>query len=494
MVQKAVVRKPIGRRIKDLQDTNQQQYGLIRRRFSAPQTIGIPSGAGAIGTSPVSGNFLRTEGDSMIGPIAYFPRIAQLTTNGELTISAGTNQYSTYVIVLGEGGADDDLVTITGAAFSGQVLYMQANSTTAITIKDGTGNIRTGGIGDVTVLANGIAILIFDPTVGSGGQWALVAYGAGSGGGGGDNLGNHIMTQALNNNTFSHINYVGWTGLVQQSQVVDGTGTTWTLPSGDSYKFQVDADTELEITSIGLAVRESIQFDDRAADPTAPSELQRNGADLKVFSGGAVRNLSDIAAGAAEVPTWTQNHDTDGFNLIIDQDGDSGLIMDRDALVGDDQLGIALNGLGTIDYLFTDSVFNIKGNTITEFTGWTNGVGQTFVSDGSGSAWTLPATDTYVFNINGVPQLTVTETIINNHSNSHSNFVGWTNGVGQSFVSDGNGATWSLPASDAYLFNVTGAAQFTVSETILDNHSNSHSNYVGWTAAAGQTMDVGGNV
>jgi len=53
-----------------------------------------------------------------------------------------------------------------------------------------------------------------------------------------------------------------------------------------------------------------------------------------------------------EVPVWTQLHDADGFNFIFDTDGDSGFINDRDALIADDQLGIALGGLGTINYFF----------------------------------------------------------------------------------------------------------------------------------------------
>lgn len=42
---------------------------------------------------------------------------------------------------------------------------------------------------------------------------------------------------------------------------------------------------------------------DRAADPTAPGEIQRNATHIKVYSGGAVRNLSDIAAGGTAPAT-----------------------------------------------------------------------------------------------------------------------------------------------------------------------------------------------
>jgi len=58
------------------------------------------------------------------------------------------------------------------------------------------------------------------------------------------------------------------------------------------------------------------------------------------------------ATSGTEVPVWTQLHDADGFNFILDTDGDSGIINDRSGLIDDDQMGIALGGLGTINYLF----------------------------------------------------------------------------------------------------------------------------------------------
>ena len=43
-----------------------------------------------------------------------------------------------------------------------------------------------------------------------------------------------------------------------------------------------------------------LDFADAAADPAAAGEIRRNVADVKVFSGGAIRNLSDVGAGPTE--------------------------------------------------------------------------------------------------------------------------------------------------------------------------------------------------
>lgn len=46
-----------------------------------------------------------------------------------------------------------------------------------------------------------------------------------------------------------------------------------------------------------------LEIDDAAADPSANGEIQRNGGDIKAYSGGSVRNLSNIGAGGL----WTED-------------------------------------------------------------------------------------------------------------------------------------------------------------------------------------------
>ncbi len=60
-----------------------------------------------------------------------------------------------------------------------------------------------------------------------------------------------------------------------------------------------------------LQADEQLFFTDSGFDP-ALGQIRRNGADIKVFSGGQVQNLSDIA----DILTWTQDHDANDFSLI----------------------------------------------------------------------------------------------------------------------------------------------------------------------------------
>ena len=53
----------------------------------------------------------------------------------------------------------------------------------------------------------------------------------------------------------------------------------------------------------------------------------------------------------------TGDIDMDGYNLILDTDGDTALVNDRDAAVGDDEIGITLNS--GLDFLFAENLLRI---------------------------------------------------------------------------------------------------------------------------------------
>lgn len=55
-----------------------------------------------------------------------------------------------------------------------------------------------------------------------------------------------------------------------------------------------------------------INLGDAAADPAAAGEMRRNGTDVKVFSGGAVKNISNIGSGGGgtSAPAGTISNDT----------------------------------------------------------------------------------------------------------------------------------------------------------------------------------------
>ena len=79
---------------------------------------------------------------------------------------------------------------------------------------------------------------------------------------------------------------------------------------------------------------------------------------------------------------------------------------------------------------------------------------------------------------------------------SFSNYVGWTAAVGQSMDVGATGNTWNLPSADVHLFRVNGADQFEVKENSMDVHNHSFTNFVGWTGLVGQglTLDATGAI
>jgi len=172
-------------------------YALNRLRIT-PRTIQNPSG-GSIGaggdvSSAAESNSLKSQGDTMMGPIAFFPVDVFIDSstdpaNPSINIGEGAANppdYSTYVLVTG-GSPPTDLSTIFGAAFAGQLLKLQA--IVDIVIKDavanGSGNILTTTNQDETLGAGTITEFIFDITAAPGGvngAWRRATSGTGGGG------------------------------------------------------------------------------------------------------------------------------------------------------------------------------------------------------------------------------------------------------------------------------------------------------------------------
>jgi len=164
-----------------------KQFGRERSLFAGiPQLLAVngigvshKSTGGIIST--IQG--LPTAGGPMIGPIAFHPRTVGIVS-GVLDVGKTTTAFSSRVIVLGQANPDN-LVRITGAAHAGQILFLQAVSTTAIVLKHLTaegsavGNIYMPSGSDYTVAGKEIVLLQWDtinPPAGTEyGQWTLVA-------------------------------------------------------------------------------------------------------------------------------------------------------------------------------------------------------------------------------------------------------------------------------------------------------------------------------
>jgi len=107
-------------------ESARQARGLDRHRI-IPRVSQLPSGGG---NTPAGGqhigavgNFLDPTGDTMVGPIAFFPVTAFIDNtdvdNPSMDIGINSGDYSTYVQVT---GSDAELRTILNASFSGQIL------------------------------------------------------------------------------------------------------------------------------------------------------------------------------------------------------------------------------------------------------------------------------------------------------------------------------------------------------------------------------------
>jgi hypothetical protein len=91
--------------------------GQASSSIRSPVTSGSSAGSN-------TGNFIRSSGDTMVGPLAFYFQ-SKYIASGTLDISEETGAYSSRVIVIGQGGAADDLEVILGASHAGQILFFQ---------------------------------------------------------------------------------------------------------------------------------------------------------------------------------------------------------------------------------------------------------------------------------------------------------------------------------------------------------------------------------
>jgi len=164
MARGATRRPSIGRRIKDTKDKQSQLFSLFRRSDtpSGIQPAFVGGGSGNTTEGGSSSEFLPVAGGTMIGPIAFFPKLVTIAT-GVIDIGKLTDNFSSRIIVTPESGSTDDLVTIDNAEHAGQLLFLQGVQTDTITLKT-TGNIETIDGNDFNIVDDDIIILQFDVT------------------------------------------------------------------------------------------------------------------------------------------------------------------------------------------------------------------------------------------------------------------------------------------------------------------------------------------
>ena len=121
---KANTKKSLVDEIIKLKRQNVKSYGQQRQKVSSGSYIGSSGQKGGADSNINPAFELKTSGDTMVGPIAFYPR-TQTIASGTIDVSASTGAYSSRVYVIGQSSAADNLEVILGAGFAGQILFFQ---------------------------------------------------------------------------------------------------------------------------------------------------------------------------------------------------------------------------------------------------------------------------------------------------------------------------------------------------------------------------------
>tara|TARA_R110000803_G_scaffold94839_1_gene162580 strand:+ start:30 stop:1904 length:1875 start_codon:yes stop_codon:yes gene_type:complete len=208
-----------------------------------------------LGSPRPAGNYLATTGDTMMGPIAYNPTTVSIASNA-IDIGLSSEKSSTYVIL---DSATTDLITITGAQFSGQDLILQGKTGSTITVKN-SGNIITPDGADWDI--NGLAMIrmIYDE---ASTKWRIYSTVGSGGAGGGANTALSNLTSptsvnqslVMNDNDITGLNAIAWTDIGGQISVADATaGFNFVTTSNRPFRFTPNATNIVDITDAGISM------------------------------------------------------------------------------------------------------------------------------------------------------------------------------------------------------------------------------------------------
>lgn len=358
--------------IKKLQDERKALSAQKRRQTSGtgPVSYGVVSTniAGFGGFNPninIDTGKLDVGGGVMMGPIAYNPQ-QKTISSGTLTISGLLNQSSSWIICLGEGAAADDLVTIAGASFSGQILYLQAQNND-ITIKHNTGNIFTHDGNDVvlsgynsgTNTGGEVAILIFDNQVvdTSSGKWVVVATHGGTAAS--SWVGTATSNLDMNTYDIEGVDRLKFSAGASSSDALLSTdygieiegasaspsGLKYNVPSSKTHKFYVNAGSaKMTVSSTNISFNEDLFMNsngiylDNDQDTYFVSTSDDN---ISIATGGSTRlSISDFGLYMySDIVMNSFDIDLNGNELTIDADGDSYI-----QAVSDDTIQVVTSG------------------------------------------------------------------------------------------------------------------------------------------------------
>lgn len=438
MVQKAKTTPTATDRLRDSLRKSRELYavGRIQRTPVSLATAQIGNlGGSAGGVQAATANYLKTQGDTMIGPIAFFPT-TQAIVSEELDIAppltGGINRASTYVIASFASPAT--LSLISGASFSGQLLYLEVPANSTLTIEDFSsnvgGNIITADGNDLVVTtpvtANPqIVTFLFDVTQapnGNQGGWVVVGNSAATAGGGGTGanqfLSNLLSPTAINQDLlFSATGFdIGDTTnpvediFTQRVRLQTGTITVnvpnLTANVGGDMLLNVDTNQNFIFHEAGVQTFSmsdtilsgptfnptlSIAINDSATSPGVNGVFTHNSGDVLVFSGGAVRNLSSIGVAG-------------GANTFL-SNLTSPTAINQDLLFNATGFDIG-NSVSPVEDIFVERV-RLQAGTIT-----TNVANITASAAGGNMLLNVDTNQSFIFHEAGVQTYVMTDTLL----------------------------------------------------------------------------------
>ena len=329
------------KRIGTARDRLRTQERSIKRLEALNRLINVPrpiaatrsSGSSAAGdTGGGTGNFLKTEGDTMIGPFALNPPVdfrVIVDSNDTIDIGASStnNQYSSNIQLDDLQTNSSVLTIITGGGFNGQLLVIRTFAPTIpYTISQNTvgnsGNIELPDSTDLTVGDLETLIFIFDAelitNVNTGGTWRLLSRSDPGTGGGGD------ITEPIE---------LGF------NEVTTETPPTFTVIAGDVFNpshIDLDQDITLQLDISATASKYKslfVIFDTTGgsftvtwpASVTNPpiiddSIAQRISVILYTIDNGVLwthaTSVGSSTTGGEFFGPWTANHDAGDFSLV----------------------------------------------------------------------------------------------------------------------------------------------------------------------------------
>ena len=263
--------KTYGRKLKHQSQDIKNLYSLATVGKTIQATSGIQSTMGSIANVGSALQTLKTAGDTMIGAIAYNPKVATVDLSGEIDVGDPTDAYTSYIMLTGSTNPDD-LVTISNPTHAGQILIIE--TVPELVLKHNTGNIFIPDEADRTIIAGGICTLIWDTAVHSA-KWTLVSTSE-AGGGGGSGFINPATTDLdmnthdiLDNNIIEFNQGGSALGASTSGITASSARLHFNVPTGDYHYFTVNDVGRMKIDADNVEIQNWIDI--RNPTTTTPS-------------------------------------------------------------------------------------------------------------------------------------------------------------------------------------------------------------------------------